>query len=213
MLQSTPQRRFSNTLSLGKMFVRWKLRDNPRRLISYGASPLMRWPFSSTSPLLGTKRPLIRLNSVDLPAPLGPMMAPRSPGATAKLAPRMISVLPKLLRRSRSSSAGPASFAPMAGASLLVRMFDFFLNPAPAAHKPAAAQFKQTEARDHHQAGAGPTPRAVVPPPPQPPRPRTPPQARPPPPRAPGPRGAPLPNPARPQFHKDGPAHAAGRIH
>src|SRR6218665_312047 len=40
-------------------------------------------------------------------------------------------------------------------------MFDFFLNPAPAAHKPAAAQFKQTEARDHHQAGAGPTARAV----------------------------------------------------
>src|SRR6218665_2646648 len=121
----------------------------------------MRWPFNSTSPLLGTKRPLIRLNSVDLPAPLGPMMATRSPGATAKLAPRMISVLPKLLRRSRSSSAGPASFALMAGACLLVRMFDFFLNPAPAAHKPAAAQFKQTEARDHPQAGAGPTARAV----------------------------------------------------
>src|SRR6218665_3180037 len=40
-------------------------------------------------------------------------------------------------------------------------MFDFFLNPAPAAHKPAAAQFKQTEAREHHQAGAGPTARAV----------------------------------------------------
>jgi hypothetical protein len=37
------------------------------------------------------------LNSVDLPAPLGPMMATRSPGRTAKLTPRMISVLPKLL--------------------------------------------------------------------------------------------------------------------
>jgi hypothetical protein len=39
----------------------------------------MRWPLSSTSPLVGSKRPLIRLNSVDLPAPLGPMMATRSP--------------------------------------------------------------------------------------------------------------------------------------
>ena len=54
---------------------------------------------------LGKTRPLMRLNSVDLPAPLGPMMATRSPGATARLAPRMISVLPKLLRKSRSSSA------------------------------------------------------------------------------------------------------------
>jgi hypothetical protein len=40
----------------------------------------MRRPFSSTSPLVGAKRPLIRLNSVDLPAPLGPMTAMRSPG-------------------------------------------------------------------------------------------------------------------------------------
>ena len=105
MLHSTLQRRFSNTDSLGKMLVIWKLRDRPLRLISYGAMPLMRWPFKITSPLVGAKRPLMRLNSVDLPAPLGPMMATRSPGATARLAPRMISVLPKLLRKSRSSSA------------------------------------------------------------------------------------------------------------
>jgi hypothetical protein len=52
-----------------------------RRLISKGFLPSMRWPCSSTSPLLGAKRPLIRLNSVLLPAPLGPMMATRSPGA------------------------------------------------------------------------------------------------------------------------------------
>jgi hypothetical protein len=57
------------------------------------------------SPELLPKRPLIRLNRVLLPAPLGPMMATRSPAATAKVAPRMISVLPKLLRTSRSSMA------------------------------------------------------------------------------------------------------------
>jgi hypothetical protein len=49
------------------------------RLISKGFLPSMRWPCSSTSPLVGAKRPLIRLNSVLLPAPLGPMMATRSP--------------------------------------------------------------------------------------------------------------------------------------
>ena len=41
----------------------------------------MRWPLSRISPLVGAKRPLIRLNSVDLPAPFGPMTAMRSPGA------------------------------------------------------------------------------------------------------------------------------------
>ena len=87
------------------MLVIWKLRDRPSRLISNGLLPSMRWPLSSTSPLVGAKRPLIRLNSVDLPAPLGPITAMRSPAFTARLAPRMISVLPKLLRRSFSSSA------------------------------------------------------------------------------------------------------------
>ncbi|MCY1369751.1 hypothetical protein D9M69_568050 [compost metagenome] len=87
------------------MLVIWKLRESPRRLISNGFLPSMRVPLRMTSPLLGSKRPEIRLNSVDLPAPLGPMMATRSPGRTARSTPRMISVLPKRLRRSRSSSA------------------------------------------------------------------------------------------------------------
>ena len=43
------------------------------------------------------KRPLIRLNSVDLPAPLGPMMATRSPCCTARFTPRMISGLAEAL--------------------------------------------------------------------------------------------------------------------
>jgi len=87
------------------MLVIWKLRESPARLISNGFLPSMRWPLSSTWPLLGAKRPLMRLNSVDLPAPLGPMMPTRSPAFTARFTPRMISVLPKLLRRSLSSSA------------------------------------------------------------------------------------------------------------
>src|SRR5881409_3387973 len=87
----------------------------------------MRSPPSRISPLVGAKRPLIKLNSVDLPAPLGPMMATRSPGATARLAPRMISVLPKLLRRSFSSRAYVMPLAPQR------------LAP-PAMHEPAAAK-------------------------------------------------------------------------
>jgi len=52
------------------------------------------------------KRPLIRLKSVDLPAPFGPMMAWRSPIAIARFTPLMIEVRPKLLRTSLNCSAG-----------------------------------------------------------------------------------------------------------
>jgi hypothetical protein len=62
------------------------------------------------SPVLMPKRPLIRLNSVLLPAPLGPMMATRSPCFTDRLAPRMISVLPKLLRTSTERSSDLLQF-------------------------------------------------------------------------------------------------------
>jgi hypothetical protein len=76
------------------------------RLISKGFLPLMRVPLSITSPLLGTKTPTdqveqggftcaIRTNDADTFTMAG----------TAKFTPRMISVLPKLLRKSFSSSA------------------------------------------------------------------------------------------------------------
>ncbi len=67
------------------MLVIWKLRARPRRLISNGVRPSMRWPLSRISPLLGPKRPLMRLNRVDLPAPFGPMIATRSPGRDREL--------------------------------------------------------------------------------------------------------------------------------
>ena len=87
------------------MLVIWKLRARPRRLTSYGSMPSIRLPLSRICPLVGPKRPLMRLKSVDLPAPFGPMIATRSPGATARSAPRMISVLPNDLRTSFSSTA------------------------------------------------------------------------------------------------------------
>ena len=63
--------------------------------------------------------PLIRLNSVVLPAPLGPIMAWRSPRGMSRSTPRMISVGPKLLRTPRSSTRRRAhDTAPCALASL-----------------------------------------------------------------------------------------------
>src|SRR6266403_1983418 len=45
-------------------------------------NPVSRWPTNRTTPWLGLITPVIRLNKVDLPAPLGPMTARTSPSAT-----------------------------------------------------------------------------------------------------------------------------------
>src|ERR1700744_4829666 len=87
------------------MLVIWKLRERPIRLITNGLSPPISVPLSLTEPELATLRPEIRLKVVGSPAPLGPIGAWRSPFGTLRLTPRIISVCPKFLRTSVSSSA------------------------------------------------------------------------------------------------------------
>src|SRR6476660_1567727 len=67
--------KYSNTVSFGKMLVRWNDRPSPMRQVSCGCTPVISRSSSSTRPLSGSKCPVIRLNSVDLPAPLGPITA------------------------------------------------------------------------------------------------------------------------------------------
>ena len=50
--------------------------------------PVTSWPNSSTWPELAGNMPVIRLNSVVLPAPFGPMIALRSPGMILNVTPR-----------------------------------------------------------------------------------------------------------------------------
>src|SRR5580658_9160142 len=57
------------------MLVRWNERPIPMRQIRYGGAPVISRPSSRTAPLSGRRWPVIRLNKVDLPAPLGPMIA------------------------------------------------------------------------------------------------------------------------------------------
>ena len=59
-------------------------------------------------PLLTASRAEIRWKSVDLPAPLGPISACRSPTGISRSTPRMISVLPNDLRTPLSFSAAAA---------------------------------------------------------------------------------------------------------
>ena len=88
---------FSNTVRRGKMLVTWKLRASPRRLTWCGLRPVISTPSSRIEPRVGANRPLTRLKRVDLPAPLGPMIACRSPAAMSSETPRMTEVAPKLL--------------------------------------------------------------------------------------------------------------------
>src|SRR5690242_1455070 len=75
---------FSSTVSLGKMLVRWNERPRPMPQILKGATPVMSRPSTTTRPAVGCRWPVMRLNSVDLPAPFGPITAAISPSATAR---------------------------------------------------------------------------------------------------------------------------------
>ena len=65
------------TFSRALMFMHtcrfWNVRLMPRRASLSGLSLTMFSPSSRISPSLGVQIPLIRLNSVVLPAPLGPI--------------------------------------------------------------------------------------------------------------------------------------------
>src|SRR5262249_12432959 len=75
----------SSTESVGNGRTSWKVRPMPRRQISSGVSPSMRSPAKAIEPLSGADMPAMMLNSVVLPAPLGPMTAKIEPCATRRL--------------------------------------------------------------------------------------------------------------------------------
>src|SRR6266511_582983 len=78
----------------------------PRRQRSWGAIPVITRPLKLTLPASGRRWPVMRLKSVVLPAPLGPMMALTEPRGTERLTPPTAWKPSKLLRRSRTSSTG-----------------------------------------------------------------------------------------------------------
>ena len=57
----------------------WNERPMPAMQRARGGACVMSWPSKRTVPLSGRSSPVIRLNSVDLPAPFGPMMPSASP--------------------------------------------------------------------------------------------------------------------------------------
>jgi hypothetical protein len=76
---SIASRTLSSTVSRGNRLVTWKVRAIPsavRRCVGQRVTSL---PNSSICPSVADRMPVMTLNSVVLPAPLGPMMAWRSP--------------------------------------------------------------------------------------------------------------------------------------
>src|SRR5215469_15725895 len=81
----------------------------PRWARSRLGSPVMSRPKKAIEPPSARSSPMMRLKSVVLPAPLGPMMRRRSPGSTARSTAAVTRSPPKDLARPLTASAVIAS--------------------------------------------------------------------------------------------------------
>src|SRR5262245_18854737 len=86
------------------MLVRWNERPTPMRQSSCGGTPVTSRPLSTTRPVSARRWPVIRLNSVVLPAPLGPMIALTLPLGTSNETRETATKPSNALVRSRTSS-------------------------------------------------------------------------------------------------------------
>src|SRR3954447_6332404 len=98
------------TLSLTVMFRKrrsvWKVRAIPRAVIWCASRPTMLRPSKRMSPESGRYRPVMRLKSVVLPAPLGPITLTISPSSTCRSSSEMTCRPPKSIDTLRSSRMG-----------------------------------------------------------------------------------------------------------
>ncbi len=100
----------SAAVSSGTSCPNWNTKPNAVRRSSVRRASFIwssRWPSKMTSPSSGRKMPARQCSSVDLPEPLGPMMARISPAAAPTLASRSAGVWPNDLTTSRASIRQP----------------------------------------------------------------------------------------------------------
>jgi len=79
---SAPTMTLSTTLMVSKLFTTWKVRPTPRWQRSAAGRRVTSSPSNQIEPWVGGNAPAIRLNRVDLPAPLGPIRPTISPRPT-----------------------------------------------------------------------------------------------------------------------------------
>src|SRR5215470_20019371 len=87
---------FSAAVSAGSRLYCWKTKPRFWRrkpICWFAGSRWIPWPKSSTSPSVGSSKPVMTLNKVVLPQPLGPTMKVKSPSLAWKSTPRSASTL------------------------------------------------------------------------------------------------------------------------
>ncbi len=87
---------FSSTVSPRNSWLIWNVRARPRRARSSCDTVVMSSPFSMMRPDDGESAPVIRLTSVVLPAPFGPISARRAPRSSVRLTSCVTCSAPKL---------------------------------------------------------------------------------------------------------------------
>ncbi len=103
--------RFSHTVSSRKIFTSWKVRPMPRRATSCSLSPPSGVPSCRTLPASACNRLVIRLKTVLLPEPFGPIRPTTLPASTSKLHWLTARRPPNRLVNPRTASLAPADMA------------------------------------------------------------------------------------------------------
>src|SRR5215510_12721732 len=101
--------RLSHTERSRKILTAWKVRPMPSRAISWVLRPSRRRPPKCTAPASGRRRLVIRLKTVVLPEPLGPMSPTTVPAATSNEQSLTARMPPKILVSPDTASVGAAS--------------------------------------------------------------------------------------------------------
>src|SRR3972149_2398673 len=104
--------RFSRTVRFRSSRGIWNVFTSPRRTMRWGGRPSTRCPSKTTSPASGAYSPATTLNSVDLPAPFGPIRPVIVLGLTASVQPSTARMPPKLFATSRTSRMFSAMGSP-----------------------------------------------------------------------------------------------------
>ena len=103
----------SITVMVSKLFTTWKVRAMPRWQRSAAGSLVTSSPSNQIEPCVGGSTPAIRLNSVDLPAPLGPISPTISPRPT-EIEMSLLAIRPeKRCQTPRVSSKGVIAPTPL----------------------------------------------------------------------------------------------------
>src|SRR6185295_8644010 len=99
-------RAFSRAVSAGNTWQSWNVRAMPFCATTCTGIAVIDSPAKTISPAVGFSVPVIRLNSVDFPAPFGPITARTSPGSTVISTPSSAASAPKRRINPLHSSSG-----------------------------------------------------------------------------------------------------------